>query len=268
MMHFSNKSKTALLAVAVLLIGILSSGCVTKRDIEEVKSMISKAESENRETLRLVLHMDSVITAGAEASQALRGEMRYSMDEITQQVAQLLENYNALLNAMNQLSQRQPIRLSPKSSPGAQDNSTIKPDSTIVNNVTQPIEPIIQNNCDSIYDESFLLTRQSEYQKAIEGFTLFLEKCPKHQNVENARYWTGECYFSLEKYPQAISEFDLLLSEFPSSVNSGRATYKLARSKQELGKLDEAKKLFRQLADDQPNTLEGQQAKERLKDLR
>ena len=261
MRYFTNNSKTVLLAAAVLFIGFFSIGCPTKRDVEEIKSMISKVESENRETSRLVVRMDSVIAAGAEASQALRGEMRYSMDEMAHQIAQLLENYNALLIAIKELSNK-PIRLSPTSSPGSQTDLAKQAGS----NTRSDTAPEIA--CDSIYDESFLLTRQSEYQKAIDGFTLLLESCPKHQNVEKARYWTGECYFSLEKFSQAISEFDLLLNEFPASVNSGRATYKLARSQQELGNIKEAKELFKQLADEQPNTLEGQQAKERLKDLR
>lgn len=261
MKNKTNNNKTALLAVAVLFISVIGSGCVTKRDIEEVKSMIAKVESENRDTQRLVARMDSIISVGAEASQALRGENRFSMDEMSQQIAQLLENYNALLIAIKELSNK-PIRLSPKGSPGAQTDPIVKPDPNVTIPDTKP-----EIACDSIYDESFLLTRQSEYQNAIDGFTLFMENCPKHQNVENARYWTGECYFSLQKFPQAISEFDLLLSEFPASVNSGRATYKLARSQQELGNIKEAKKLFKQLADELPNTLEGQQAKERLKDL-
>lgn len=264
MTSFADKTKTALHAAAVLFIGFVVSGCPTKRDIEELKSRISKLESQNRESQRLVVRMDSIITAGAEASQALRGETRYSMDEMSQQIAQLLENYNALLVAIEKMSRTQTVRLSPRSSPGAQRDSLPAGVDTAV---TSTVKQAVAHDCDSIYDESFLLTRQSEYQKAIDGFVNYMESCPEHLNVENARYWTGECYFALQKYPQAISEFDLLLREYPASINAGRAMYKLARSQQELGNIEEAQKLYTKLADEQPNTLEGQQAKERLKEL-
>ena len=246
-----------MITMAVLFLGLIAGGCVTKRDIEEVKSQIATVESQNRETLRMVARMDSVINAGAEASSALRGEMRFSLDEVTQQIAQLLENYNELVVLLDKMSSDKRLRKPPKSSVGAQTDQI----------VIQPEQPV-DNDCDTLYDTSFLLTRQTEYQKAIDGFVVFLGKCPEHKNVENARYWIGECYYSLGKYPQAISEFDLLLKEFPASINSAGATYKMARALKELGKTEESRKLFQKLVDEQPNSFEGQQALKRLEELK
>ncbi len=123
-------------------------------------------------------------------------------------------------------------------------------------------------DCDRTYDEAFILVRRTEYDKAIEGFREFLQQCEKHDLVENAYYWIGECYYSLEKYDEAVTEFEYLIDHYRSSVNTSRALYKLGRSKQELGKKSEAQKIFQQLIDDYPGTLEAEQAKERLKDLK
>ncbi|MEE8576053.1 MAG: tol-pal system protein YbgF, partial [candidate division Zixibacteria bacterium] len=132
--------------------------------------------------------------------------------------------------------------------------------------VYQPVTPAI--DCSFTYDEAFILVRRGDYEKAIEGFQNFLTHCQKHENAENAHYWIGECYYSLEKYVDASAEFEYLLENYKSSVNASRALYKLARSKQELGKTSEAKQMFQKLFDDYPETLEGSQAKERLKDLK
>ena len=250
---------TAVAVTAVVLSGLLTAGCATKRDVQEITSRLDRLEAQNRRTQELVQRMDSLIAATGQADEAMRGELRYSVGEMTAQIAQLLAGYNELMSRLEQLAQRQPVRLPPKSSPGAQNTPAPIPPPSVA------AEPA--RDCDSIYDVSFLLVRQGEYQKAIDGFTTFLSQCEKHHKVENAVYWIGECYYALENYPKAIEQFEKLLKDYPASINVPRALYKLGRSQQELNRLDEAKKTFKRLADEYPNILEGKQAAERLKDL-
>ncbi|RME26384.1 MAG: tol-pal system protein YbgF, partial [Candidatus Zixiibacteriota bacterium] len=243
-------SRTAIVSVAVLLLTLLTVGCVTKRDITEVKQQLDRIESQNQKTQRLVARMDSIIAASADADDAMRGEMRYSMSELSAQIAQLLANYNELVDRIDQLAKQRVIKLPPTSSPGAQQpaqTETTPPPSVAASGRT----------CDSTYDVSFLLVRQGEYQKAIDGFAKFMADCPKHVKVENAIFWTGECYYSMEKYPQAIEQFEKLLKDFPSSVNTPGALYKLGRSYQEMGNVKEAKEVFKRLVDEYPDVLEG-----------
>ncbi len=249
---------TAILSMAVLYISLVLSGCATPRMINEVKAQIREVKSQNRQTQQMVARMDSVIVEGAEADKRLRNDMSVTIADLQQQIAALLENYNDLMQRIERFDQQQTFRSSIKSSPGAQQES---PTGTVA-------EEPSSADCNDMYDEAFILVRQGEYAKAIEGFRKFLRQCEKHELVENAYYWVGECYYSLEQYDQAIQEFEYLISHYKSSVNASRALYKLGRSKQELGKNNEAKKVFRQLIDDYPGTLEAEQAKERLKDLK
>ncbi len=252
----------AITAMAVMLVGVSLIGCVTKRDIEEVKSQLVTVERGNRETQQLVARMDSIIAAGAEADNKLRNDLRVSSRNIEQQISQLLENYNDLMQRIDELSREKVIKLPPRSSPGAQNG----PASSIT-----PAEPQSQTpsfDCIRAYDEAFILVRKSEYEKAIERFRVFLEKCGQHENADAAYYWIGECYYSMEQYQQAITEFDYLLKSFQGSAKVAPALYKLARSKQELGRTDEARGLFQQIVEEHPGTLEAEQAKERLKDLK
>ena len=97
-------STTAIIMVAVIFAALLFSGCATKRDVEEIKSRLSRVEENSRQTHEMVARMDSNIAAGAESNRSLQNDIRYSTDELSQQMSQLLENYNDLLARIDQLS--------------------------------------------------------------------------------------------------------------------------------------------------------------------
>ncbi len=246
-----------MLVMAVLLAGLMSTGCVTKRDIEGVNERLDAIERQNAETQRMVARMDSVIAGGADADRKLRADLGSSVTDLQEQVAKLLENYADLVQRLDALRRSQVIRTTPSSSPGAETPTEPSGNSSALNEA-----------CDRSYDSAFILVRKGQYDKAITGFKNFLDSCPKHQAVANAYYWMGECYYSLEKYQDAVTQFDYLLKNYKSSVNGSRALYKMARSKQELKQKAEAKQLFERLIKDYPRTLEAEQAADRLKELK
>lgn len=239
----------AILVMAVLFIGLIGSGCVTKRDIEDLDVRLERIEQQTASTQRTVARMDSLIAQSTEADTRLRNEVSTSVDDLREQLASLLQNYNDLMREISRLRQKPVVQEQPASSPGA----TTEPNSAA---------------CDQSYDDAFILVRKGEYEKAISGFRDYLTKCPRHQSVANAHYWIGECQYSLERYQDAITEFEGMLKNFPKSVNAGRAMYKLARSKQELGQKADAKKIFQQIVDQFPNTLEAEQSKDRIKEIK
>lgn len=254
---------TAVIPMAVTIIILLSNGCVTSRHIDELKAEIRNVEAQTKNTQDMVMRMDSVVNAGEESNAKLRTDVIMAVDEIQQQMSALLENYNDLLVQINQLGQKENIiYLPPKSSPCSQPESGLGGEEP---NGTMPRRPTI--DCDSAYDEGFIATRSGEYDKAMTAFDKFLAECPDHENVENAYYWYGECYYAQEKYQEAIDKFKYLIDNHKNSPKAGQALYKIARSNEELGNKKEAKKLFQQLVDDYPESLEAQQAREKLKEF-
>jgi len=249
----------AMLVMAVLLAGLIATGCVTKRDIEGVNERLDNMERQTAETQRMVARMDSVIANSADADRKLRADLSSSVDDLQQQVAKLLENYADLVQRLDALRRSQVITRPPTSSPGAEPGGTTE---------TTPSNSALNAACDRSYDSAFILVRKGAYDKAITGFRNFLDSCPNHPAVANAYYWTGECYYSLEKYQDAVTQFDYLLKNYKSTVNGSRAMYKMARAKQELKQKAEAKQLFERLIKDCPSTLEAEQAKDRLKELK
>ena len=46
--------------------------------------------------------------------------------------------------------------------------------------------------------------------------TLFIAAYPESEYAANARYWLGECYFSLGRYNEAIDSFSRVLEMNPA----------------------------------------------------
>jgi len=241
----------AVILMAAIALALIVSGCVTRRDIEEIDSRLDTLQMQNARTQKMVAHMDSVIAAGAEADRKTRADINSSVNDLQQGIAKLLENYNDLLAKVDAMG-RSGSRL--RSSPGASDTTSISTQGSA--------------DCQKAYDDAFVLARQGKYEPAIAGFQSFLGNCPNDPSAENAYFWIGECYYSLEKYSQAVTQFDYVLKNYKGSGNTSRALYKLARSKQELGQKAEARKTFQQLINEFPKTLEAEQAKDRLKELK
>lgn len=248
-MYDLRRKMTAILVMAVIVAALALSGCVTKRDIENIEVRLDRIEKQTAATQRLANRMDSLIAASTEADTRLRNEVMVSVDELQQQLAALLENYNDLQRALNRMQRPPVIKEPPSSSPGAQPEAS-------------------DAACDEAYDNAFVLVRSGKYEQAIAGFQTFLQTCPRHASVPNAYYWIGESYYSLERFKEAIDQFEKMLDAYPTSVNAGRATYKMARSRQELGQKAEARKIYQQIVDKYPNTLEAEQSSQRLKEMR
>ena len=247
----SHLYKAAVVLTAAFCFGLALTGCVTKRDIVEVKDSLNGIQRQNAETQRLVERMDSIITEGARSNAVMTNEIRTSVSELQQGIQQLLVNYNELMDKLNQMSQsKQRVIVNP--SPGAQGGDLNKPSA----------------DCIGLYDDAFLLVHGSKYDQAITAFRGFLDSCPKNENSANAYFWIGDCYYSLEKYTDAVKEFEYVLDHYTDDAIVRKTMYKLARSKQELGKKEEARKIYKNITTKYKGTLEARQSEDRLKELK
>ncbi len=243
--------------MAVMFIGIWLTGCATHRQANDILVDTRTLKTDNARMRAAIARMDSVIAHSAEADNRLRAEMRTAISDLNNQIAALMQSNSELMIRINECCKEE-IRVI-TASPGAQqsESGTV----TRTDNETPSID------CSQTYDDAFILVRQLEYEKAINGFRNFLENCQQHENVPNAHYWIGESYYMLEKFTEAIAEFEVMVRDYKSSPNIDRALYKLARSHEELGHKEKAKKIYQEVVDDHPNTLSAEQARDRLKEL-
>lgn len=243
--------------MAVMIVGSFLSGCATHHQVDELKAEVKNVSAQNQETQRLMAHVDSVITSGAEADNRLRADMSSTVDELHREIATLLENYNDLTRKIDILSKQRPITHVLTSSPGAEEETpadSVRDDSPSI-------------DCSIAYDEAFTLQLRGQYKPALERFLDFLSNCPEDENVANAHYWIGLCYYSTDKHVEAVNKFEFLIDEFKSSPKIADAYFMLGRSKLELRKTGEAKKIFQLVVDDFPGTFVAEQARDQLKEL-
>uniref|UniRef100_A0A831XG23 Tol-pal system protein YbgF n=1 Tax=Geobacter metallireducens TaxID=28232 RepID=A0A831XG23_GEOME len=133
---------------------------------------------------------------------------------------------------------------------------------------TAQVKPPEPATPETLYQKGLDAYRSGNFPGARETFARFLEQHPKHDLAANARYWTGESYYSEKKFEQAILEFQEVIKNFPGKEKVPAAMLKQAAAFHEIGDVKSARYVLRKLADEHPATEEGKLAKERLKTLK
>ena len=248
-----------MVSIMAIGLGVFVSCIATKRDVADLQAQHDQIVQQNKETQRAVARMDSVMTASIDGDKKLRNDLQVTVSDLQQQISRLLQNYSDLMQRLDRMGETRVTAKPPTSSPGAQDTSRV-PDTAAGTPVTI--------DCDSMYDAAFQLMHDSRYDKAIVGYQALLTTCPTNRNVSDARYWTGECLFSLTKYQDALDSLQKFLTDNPASVHARQALYKVGRCQQELKHKAEAKKTFQQVIKQYPETQEAENAKDRIKELK
>ncbi len=75
----------------------------------------------------------------------------------------------------------------------------------------------------------------NDFLEAIQEFRVLIEREPSGAYADNAQYWIGECYYSLEDFESAITEFEKVFA-FTENNKSDHALFKIAISYQQLGR--------------------------------
>lgn len=121
---------------------------------------------------------------------------------------------------------------------------------------------------EEVYFRGYRLTKDKEYDKAIETFEGFLENWPGHKLADHARYWIGEIYYTRADWERAILEFDRVINDYPRGDKVPSATLKQGMAFEKLGSIKEARVLLEQVVEKFPESPEAQTAKNRLKELK
>lgn len=104
----------------------------------------------------------------------------------------------------------------------------------------------------------------NDFLQAIQDFRVLIEREPQGAFADNAQYWIGECYYSLEDYESAITEFKKVFS-FDENNKSDHALFKIAISYQQLGRYLKARENMERFLRDYPDSELTSQAHDFLK---
>jgi len=255
-------------ATLIMAAVIFTGGCATKRDVMRVEEQVVAVKHEQRELQQKVDKVDSLLSAETAENARLRAEFRTTLNDMVQQFQIIQANMNDLLDRMNTLTPKGPQIIVQQAKP---DTSLQQRSATDTAQIAETVEPPPATtpgvDCQQLYDDAFVNIVRGQYEEDIAGFDTFLESCGQTALADDARYWKGEGYYSMGKYREAIAEFEILNKDFSGSEKRPGALYKMARSREELNQPDQARQLFQQLVDEYPGTLEGEQARNKLKEL-
>lgn len=118
-----------------------------------------------------------------------------------------------------------------------------------------------------VYDEAFMLLKGGQYDRAQEGFEMFLKWYPNDALASNAQYWIGEVHYVQKRYPEAMVAYNQVLVRWPNGNKVPDSLLKIGFSFYELGDLSNARLSLEKLIKEFPDSSAVNLAKQRLKHI-
>ncbi len=119
-------------------------------------------------------------------------------------------------------------------------------------------------DADQIYNLAYLDFTRGNYGVAVTGFRRFIKLFPASELADNAQYWIGECFYSLNQLDSAEVEFKKVMSDYPEGNKVPAAIYKLGMVYLLQGKTALAQEKFKEVVRNYPTSPEAKLAQERL----
>jgi len=121
---------------------------------------------------------------------------------------------------------------------------------------------------EKIYEKALRSYRERAMEAALEGFSAFVERHPKHGLADNAHYWIGEIHYDRGRYAEAIRAFEQVVRLFPEKEKAADALLKMGYAYTALNEKDKATAAFRRVLTDYPFSSVAPAALERLQKLK
>jgi len=92
-----------------------------------------------------------------------------------------------------------------------------------------------EESAQAAYIKAFGLYSANNYSAAAEAFNSFIAIYPESEYAANARYWLGECYFTLGRDTEAIDSFARVLEMNPAPKRAADTMLKIGTAWYRLG---------------------------------
>jgi tol-pal system protein YbgF len=131
----------------------------------------------------------------------------------------------------------------------------------------QASEPVEGRTSREVYEAAIEQFNRAEYPDALASLDSFMGMNPAVDYMDNALFWTGECYYGLGQYAQALSYFQRVVSEFPNGNKVPDSMLKIALTHERLSDPNAAREALQRVVDVYPTTPAAERAAERLRAL-
>lgn len=242
--------------IAIPVITFLVAGCVSRAAVRRMGDQLDYLEASQRRMERDLIRLDSMMVDATEASHLTRADVGTSLEEFRDDAAAMREAIDELRRQI----ERRPSQVIYQQIPVTSDSMG----GDVGDTGTTPPTDIDPSQ---LYENAFLDVRKGNYELAIAQFRDVLQYFGQTDYAPNARYWIGECWYSLEQYDSALVEFDNLVVNYPNSDRLPTALYKMGRCYEEKGLPRRAKEYYDRVINEYPNSLEAKPAQSRLTQL-
>jgi len=118
---------------------------------------------------------------------------------------------------------------------------------------------------DELYKDAKQSFDQGAYEEARRLFQAFVQRYPKSEKADSARFWIGEVYYRDKWYEKAILEYQKVIEDHPKGNKVPSALLKQGFAFSNLGDTDNAKLILRELVRKYPESNEAKIAQKKLK---
>lgn len=215
--------------------------------------------------------MESMQDAGSKAS---NDQMKVRQD-IEIRIATLDEQVRALQTKIEEM------KGSAASNPGATPVSTTlvlatptaTPAVVVTATVPRPtavavVTPSGKESDQQLYQRGAEALDGRRFADARAAWAELLNKHPKSDYADNARYWIGESYYAEKDFASAILEFDKVVRDYPGGDKVAAALLKQGLAFLEIGEKEGGVATLQDVVKKYPKSEEAKKAKERLQKLK
>ena len=119
-----------------------------------------------------------------------------------------------------------------------------------------------------LYEFAKKLFDDGDMENARIQFGNFINKYPKSDNTDNARFWIADSYYAEKWFEKAILEYQKVLEDYPGSNKLAAARLKQGYAFSELGEKANARLILRELLKKHPDSNEAKYAQKKLESLK
>lgn len=252
------RQRYPLWGVSLICLALALGGCATKQDVMRVDESVRQMRNDQVLLKHQINRIDSLLADGKEQDTRMRADIRSSIDELNQQLAQMQSQLNDMQQLVYTYAQRAPeTGITQQPIVPQQPADTAAPGDT----VTQSVSSV---DCRNLWDNAFKDMYRAQYDLAISGFMDYLKYCPSTDLADNSQYWIAESYYEMSQHEQAIAEYEKLLSKYPDSEKRASAFFKLGRTYEKLADTAKALEYFLILKNEFPGSVEYDQVKDKI----
>ncbi len=262
-----SRAGLCLVPAGVLLAAVLLPGCAMQREYVRRGQLLDSLAVR-------VARVESEQAIAREDLTTLRADVLTQLEQSVERLDQLNARFDETGDRLDRIGLRLGLgrgNLTPQTQPAetSDDAERPQPEARTQPEAAQPAEAdaVVDSgpNPQKMYDAAYYDFTRGKYEIAVAGFEDFIRQFPDSDNSDNARYWVGECYYSMGDFGRAETEFGRVLSEYPDGNKVPAAAYKLGMVSLAQSRPADARRAFGEVVAKYPGTNEARLAADRLR---